>query len=387
MAELDPFKEQNVNIDALPQQDSRYGSDVFRDVKELQVGGGTSVFRANESGIWLGADAFANAPFRVDMAGNVTASSIALTGYVATGGAAADVNSNTTTISGGKITANTITASQLSTALLYAGVITIDTNGQIKGGMTGYNSGAGFFLGMSGGLYKFAVGDSAGSKMLWDGSALTITGNITGSTITGSTLTTATSGQRVVLTSTLAQFYNSSGTEIVDTYASASSYLIKGIQTASSIVLDTGASGTVAFLSNGTSKMIFDGGNAVLAPFVDGGISLGASVFQFLDVFLSRNLTYRGVVQNIVYTGLGSGTTISKTNGFSWTLTNPATGQYTITHGLNTTNYTVLITPKASTVKLVGVDLQSSTAFSIRIANTALTLENNDFYFTLFLNP
>lgn len=77
---IDPFKEQDIEIKALPVEDTRYGSDVFRDVQEMQVGAGATVFRSNQSGIWLGAKVFSNAPFRVDMNGNVTASSLGITG-------------------------------------------------------------------------------------------------------------------------------------------------------------------------------------------------------------------------------------------------------------------------------------------------------------------
>lgn len=45
--------------------------------------------------------------------------------------------------------ANSITAAKLSVTLLYAGAITLDTNGLIKGGQTAYDTGTGFFLGYS----------------------------------------------------------------------------------------------------------------------------------------------------------------------------------------------------------------------------------------------
>lgn len=47
----------------------------------LQVGGlGARAFRVDDSGIWLGAQEFADAPFSVDMAGNVVASSADFSG-------------------------------------------------------------------------------------------------------------------------------------------------------------------------------------------------------------------------------------------------------------------------------------------------------------------
>ena len=79
----------------------------------MNIGEGSQVFRADQSGIWLGNAKFGSAPFKVDMEGNATATSMSISGYISTGGAAADVNANATTIDGGKITANSITASQI----------------------------------------------------------------------------------------------------------------------------------------------------------------------------------------------------------------------------------------------------------------------------------
>lgn len=83
-------------------------------------------------------------------------------------------------ITANEITANTITATELSTALLYAGTITLDVNGAIKGGQTTYDTGTGFFLGYSGGAYKFSigVGGSTTSSLTWDGTTLTVNGYV-----------------------------------------------------------------------------------------------------------------------------------------------------------------------------------------------------------------
>lgn len=59
------------------------------------------------------------------------------------------------------------------------GDLQIDTAGNIRGGQTAYDTGTGFFLGYSGGGYKLSIGNSAGNKLLWTGSALQITGEIT----------------------------------------------------------------------------------------------------------------------------------------------------------------------------------------------------------------
>jgi hypothetical protein len=81
----------------------------------------------------------------------------------------------------GLITGTTITG----------GGITLSSGGAIKGGQTGYDSGTGFFLGYSSG-YKFSIGNASGNKLTWNGSALAITGDISGGTIDGAAITAGT---------------------------------------------------------------------------------------------------------------------------------------------------------------------------------------------------
>jgi hypothetical protein len=64
-------------------------------------------------------------------------------------------------------------------ALTVQNTLTINTLGKIQGGQTDYNTGTGFFLGYSGGAYKFSIGSTTQS-LLWDGSTLNITGNFVG---------------------------------------------------------------------------------------------------------------------------------------------------------------------------------------------------------------
>lgn len=57
------------------------GQQVLNNVSEMQVGFGGKVFRMDQQGMWLGAEKFADAPFSVDMLGNLIASSATLSGY------------------------------------------------------------------------------------------------------------------------------------------------------------------------------------------------------------------------------------------------------------------------------------------------------------------
>ena len=51
------------------------GQTVMPDVASIKIGQGDQAFKADQSGIWLGANKFIDAPFSVDMNGNVTITS------------------------------------------------------------------------------------------------------------------------------------------------------------------------------------------------------------------------------------------------------------------------------------------------------------------------
>lgn len=101
------------------------------------------------------------------------------------------------TITGDKIFSNTITADKLfinelsaisaNLGTILAGNMTLDSAGFIRTGSISYNSGAGLWVGYTGGTYKVFIGQSGGNKILWDGSTLSITGGYSG-TIDWSTI-------------------------------------------------------------------------------------------------------------------------------------------------------------------------------------------------------
>ena len=55
-------------------------------IASMQVGEGSQVFRSDRSGIWLGAATFADAPFSVNMAGDVIATSATFSAYISKAG-------------------------------------------------------------------------------------------------------------------------------------------------------------------------------------------------------------------------------------------------------------------------------------------------------------
>lgn len=97
-----------------------------------------------------------------------------------------DPASNTTNWSTPYI--SSLKVGELSAITVNTGTLTVNTNGYIKGGQTDYNTGTGFFLGYSGGAYKFSIGNST-SALTYNGSDLSLTGNsniqITGNGVFG----------------------------------------------------------------------------------------------------------------------------------------------------------------------------------------------------------
>lgn len=58
------------------------GSQYFDNLQSLQIGSGSKLFRGDSNGIWLGAQKFADAPFSVDMEGNIIATTLQLGNYL-----------------------------------------------------------------------------------------------------------------------------------------------------------------------------------------------------------------------------------------------------------------------------------------------------------------
>ena len=59
-----------------------YGKSDLTNIAQAQIGFGVESFRADQSGIWLGAKKFVDAPFSVDMAGNMVASTATFGQYI-----------------------------------------------------------------------------------------------------------------------------------------------------------------------------------------------------------------------------------------------------------------------------------------------------------------
>lgn len=203
---------------------------------KITIGSGENLFTANKDGIFLGSSSFEIAPFRVDMLGAVTASSITITGGALDG---------TTTI-GGRLCStvaevidanghfiddrfDTDSKTILSdftfgtSGALQIGTYSDGVSGDIRispNGILGRNKSGDTTFSLNG-----TTGDATfgGTLVAASGTFGTVTAGIlsgveiSGSTITGGTIQTASTGQRVEIASSnnTITFYNSSGSSVV----------------------------------------------------------------------------------------------------------------------------------------------------------------------------
>ncbi len=115
-------------------------------INSTYIGNGKTSSTDGNNGIYIGTDAIGlgpNSAFRVTNAGAITATSGTIGGW---------------TISSNSISTNNVV---------------FGSNGNIRSGMTSYNSGTGWYLGNDG---TISVGNSAGNKLLWTGTRIEVTG-------------------------------------------------------------------------------------------------------------------------------------------------------------------------------------------------------------------
>lgn len=110
------------------------------------------------------------------------------------------------------------------------GTVTVDESGYLRGGQTDYATGTGFFLGHSGGAYKFSIGSTT-NYFRWDGSAITLRGNITGTSEIDITGRASFDGTGTVGAVTASVFANSSMNAVYAVYGWANSSGARGALT------------------------------------------------------------------------------------------------------------------------------------------------------------
>ena len=105
----------------------------------------------------------ATAPFKVEPSGKLTVASIVATGTI---------NAQAGYLSAG------VYLDTSNGLVCESGGLNVGVAGHIRGGQTDYNTGTGFFLGYDTDAYKFSLGVSTGSYLIWNGINLEISGKI-----------------------------------------------------------------------------------------------------------------------------------------------------------------------------------------------------------------
>ncbi len=279
-------------------------------------------------------------------------------------------------------------------------------------------------------------------------------GTITAGTITGVLIRTATTGQRIEITSSptnLISFYDTStlygslevlksGTDgyinlLSQDGAGLSIYTGIGASAFGSATL-SGQGGSVDVSGNASNSFaefgelnggVFglhggpsgaeiyssDGGSGYIGissdwfPTADGTYDLGQSGLAWNTVYaktinglltltIANGLTLTGtasftrnsISQPTMYHGYCSGTTISKTNT-AFTLTNPSTGNYTVSHSFSSSNYTVQVTAlraSGSGAYTAKMAVLGTSSFDVIIFDDTGAAVNSDFMFLLLKN-
>lgn len=247
-------------------------------------------------------------------------------------------------------------------------------------------------------------------------------GTITAGTITGVLIQTALTGRRIEITSSptnTIKFYDTStlyGSLEVDK-SGTDGYIKLISQDGAGLIIYTGVGassfgsaslngqgGTVSVSGNASNSFAelgtLNGGTLTLAGGPSGDVIstddgsgnpiawdtpyfTGQATFED-EVAMVDVLTYKTTPMPRVFHGYVNADGTSGTPFPSgWSISNSSTGVYVVTHDLSTNFYSVVIVPKASTVKNCTISSRGVDTFTARIANLSDALENNDFMFIL----
>ena len=201
---MEPF----TNLEYVPiaeqGQVSAYASQLSGNFQAIQIGAGNQSYKADRTGIWMGANTFAAAPFSVDMQGNIWANSIVIAGLdgsVIASAIDADGNFIKQLLSSNFNTQTKLILGEFSFSGSGAIAIKTDASNGLWLSPTG-------ILSKKAGATTFAIDTSGNASFSGAITASSISGaTVTGGTITGANIQSATSGPRVVINGTALYFY------------------------------------------------------------------------------------------------------------------------------------------------------------------------------------
>lgn len=191
--------------------------------REISVGAGASIFKVNPDGIWAGASAFTDAPFKVSFAGAVTATSISINGrdgatiaaaINAAGNIVTDVINPRLDTDSKKILADFNFGTTNYAGGVKAGTVTWATDGSITGG-SGVVLYRGGLVGVNNGQTTFSINATDGSAYFAgtlagaSGTFGTVTaGTFNGVTFNGGTVNSSVINNTLLYTSTIRTAFN-----------------------------------------------------------------------------------------------------------------------------------------------------------------------------------
>ena len=251
---MEPFINVEYSPLATPGQISQYASQVSGNFQAIQIGAGAESYKADRTGIWLGANTFAGAPFSVDMQGNVWANSIVIAGLdgsvIAT---SIDANGNFVKQ---LISTNFDTqAKQILGEFTFAGSGAIAIKTDASNGLWLSPTG---ILAKKAGATTFAI-DTAGNA--------TFSGNISASTITGGYINGGTITGALIQTTS-----GSTGSKLVFDSSGVIKMSYNGVQYGT---IGVDSSTNIIYASN-TNHQFFIGAGNQMAVIDSGGLSLPA---------------------------------------------------------------------------------------------------------------
>ena len=186
--------------------------------------------------------------------------------------------------------------------------LSVGTGGYLKSGASAYNSGTGFWMEYNSGTPRLFIGNSAGNKMTWDGSTLSVSGSIsaTSGTIGGFTIDSSTiSSTNVTIDSTNEKIVLGSGNDVVIANALDSTYRIWVGNTSPASASFRVTKGGVLTASGATISGALTATSGSI-----GGFTIASSTIS------STNLTIDSTNEKIV---LGSGTDVIIANAIDST--------------------------------------------------------------------
>jgi hypothetical protein len=160
--------------------------------------------------------------------------------------------------------------------LSLTGALSIGTAGSFSSGQTNYDTGTGFWLDYNTGTPRFSLGNSAGNKITWDGSTLSIVGGIDISSKldkTGGAYASAASGSRVLIFPDA-----NTGLQIIDDASNDVFKALVGGTDVGDVIMGSESAGKYAKWDKSAGTLIVTGSNIVY-PFTCGeNITAGNAV-------------------------------------------------------------------------------------------------------------